>query len=132
MEQDDRAENALGAARQTAETLVFDLARDLRTRPGMPADLVDDILARVQALQRQLGMTGSTVELYRLEAASLYMLSQSSEQKGDIAAALAAVQRSLAILELLATQHPDQRLVQRDLAVSLNQQLSTSFRLRGQ
>src|SRR4029077_9121577 len=69
--QRERAVNALGAARQTAETLVFDLARDLRTRPGMPVELVDDILERVQKLQGQLGSTGSTVELYRLEAVSL-------------------------------------------------------------
>ena len=116
-----RAENALGAARKTAETLVFDLAQDLGNRPGMPIDLVNDILERVQALQRQLGSTGSTVELYRLEAVSLYNLSESYRKQGNRQAALAAIKRSIAILEPLAKQHPDHRLVQRDLAISLNQ-----------
>src|SRR6185295_14611677 len=88
--QRNRAENALGAARNTAETLVFDLARDLRNRPGMPAELVNDILQRVQKLQDQLGRSGSSAELSRLEAVSFYMLSQRHEAEGDKAAALDA------------------------------------------
>ncbi len=120
-----RAVDALGAARKTAEpkreTLVFDLARELRNRPGMPVDLVNDILERVQTLQRQLGSAGSTVELLRLEAASLTELSDSYQRQGNRAAALEAIRRAVAILEAISKQHPDQRLVQRDLAVGLNQ-----------
>jgi tetratricopeptide (TPR) repeat protein len=116
-----RAVDALGAARKTAETLVFDLARELRNRPGMPVDLVNDILERVQTLQRQLGSAGSTVELLRLEAVSLAELSDSYQRQGNGAAALQAAQRAVAILETIAKQHPDQRLVERSLAVALNQ-----------
>jgi tetratricopeptide (TPR) repeat protein len=116
-----RAVDALGAARKTAETLVFDIARELRNRPGMPVDLVNDILERVQTLQRQLGSAGSTVELLRLEAVSLTELSDSYQRQGNSAAALQAAQRAVAILETIAKQHPDQRLLERSLAVALNQ-----------
>ena len=39
-----RAEQNFGAAEQAVSTLVFDLAQKLRTRIGMPADMVRDIL----------------------------------------------------------------------------------------
>ena len=41
-EQRDRAERSLAAATQTANTLVFDLAREFRDRAGMPVDGAPD------------------------------------------------------------------------------------------
>ena len=57
-EQRDRAERSLAAATQTANSLVFDLAREFRDRAGMPADLVRRILDRARGLQRQLAEFG--------------------------------------------------------------------------
>jgi tetratricopeptide (TPR) repeat protein len=116
-----RAETALTAATGTAETLVFDLAREFRNRPGMPVDLVNNILGRVQALQRELARSGSTADLRRLEAVSLYEQSDSFLDQGDRAAALDAAERALAILEALAKEFPDRRMLRRELAISLNQ-----------
>ena len=102
-----RAENALGAARKTAETLVFDLAQDLGNRPGMPIDLVNDILERVQALQRQLGST--RIDGRRFTGSKPYRSTTcriSYRKQGNRQAALAAIKRSIAILEPLAKQHP--------------------------
>jgi hypothetical protein len=53
-----RAEAALTAAAKTADTLIFDLAQDLRNRTGMPLELVRLVLERVQNLQRQLVQAG--------------------------------------------------------------------------
>ena len=52
--QRDRAERALSAATQTANTLVIDLANEFRDRTGMPSDLVRRILDRARGLQQQL------------------------------------------------------------------------------
>ena len=57
-EQRDRAERTLEAATQTANSLVFDLAQQLRDRAGMPADLVRNILDRARKLQSQLARIG--------------------------------------------------------------------------
>ncbi len=107
--------------RRLPNSLVFDLARELRNRPGMPVELVNEILRRVQALQRQLGSAGSTPELLRLEAVSLAELSDSYQWQGNTAAAIAAARHAVAILEAIAKQHPNQRLAERSLAVALNQ-----------
>src|SRR6185503_5390867 len=53
-QQRDRAERSLAAARETANTLIIDLAREFQNRTGMPRDLVRRILERAHALHRQL------------------------------------------------------------------------------
>jgi tetratricopeptide (TPR) repeat protein/energy-coupling factor transporter ATP-binding protein EcfA2 len=119
--QRQRAQTALNAASSTAETLVFDLARDFKNRPGMPLDLVNSILERVQGLQAQLAASGSTPDLRRLESVSLNELSDAYLSQGDHAKALAAVERSLAIIEALVAELPHVPLLRRDLAITLNQ-----------
>ena len=109
-----RAENALNAAGSTADTLVFDLAREFRNRPGMPADLTNTILERVVALQRQLAGSGSTADLRRLEAVALNELSEYYLSQGNIAGAREATEHSLAIMQALAKEYPDKSLVQRE------------------
>src|SRR3954469_9045277 len=97
-----RAEAALTAAAKTADTLIFDLAQDLRNRTGMPLDLVRLILERVQNLQRQIVQAGDrTPELISLEAAALDELASLYLDQGDPAAALAVSERARDILQKL-------------------------------
>ena len=119
--QRERAQTALTAATNTAETLVFDLAREFKSRPGMPVDLVNNILERVQGLQRQLAGAGTTADLRRLESVSLNELSDAFLSQGNRPAALDAAQRSLAIMQALVKEFPQLPLLQRDLAITLNQ-----------
>ncbi len=99
-EQRDRAERTLAAATETANTLVFDLAREFRDRAGMPRDLVRRILDRAHALQRQLAESGETTpELRRSEAVTLVELVSTLLALGDTKAALEAAQRALKIME---------------------------------
>ena len=116
----EHAQTALTAATNTAETLVFDLAREFKSRPGMPVDLVNNILERVQGLQRQLAGAGTTADLRRLEAVSLNELSDAYLSQGNRPAALDAAQRSLAIMEALVKEFPQLPLLQRGLAITLN------------
>ena len=62
-EQRDRAERSLAIATDTANTLVFDLAQELRDRAGMPIALVRKILDRAEALQRQLADSRETTPI---------------------------------------------------------------------
>jgi tetratricopeptide (TPR) repeat protein/energy-coupling factor transporter ATP-binding protein EcfA2 len=116
-----RAEAALTAAAKTADTLVFDLAQDLRNRTGMPLDLVRLILERLQNLQRQLAQTGErTPELISLEAAALDELAALYLDQGDPAAALAISERARDILQALADALPNFPRLKRDTAIAWN------------
>jgi len=120
-QQRDRAENVLAAAMGTANTLVFDLAWELRDRAGMPLDLTRRILNRAQELQRQLADSGETAPaLRRGEAIALSNLVLTLLALGDTTEALAAGQRGRAILEDLASIEPDNTMWQRDRLVNHN------------
>jgi tetratricopeptide (TPR) repeat protein len=115
------AETALAAAAKTADTLIFDLAQDLRNRTGMPLDLVRLILERVQNLQRQLVQAGDrTPELISLEAAALDELASLYLDQGDPAAALAVSERARDILLKLIEALPDFLWIRRDAAMAWN------------
>lgn len=116
-----RAEAALTAAAKTADTLIFDLAQDLRNRTGMPLDLVRLILERVQNLQRQLVQAGDrTPELISLEAAALDELASLYLDQGDPAAALAVSERARDILQKLIEALPNFLWIRRDAAIAWN------------
>jgi len=116
-----RAEAALTAAAKTADTLIFDLAQDLRNRTGMPLDLVRLILERVQNLQRQLVQAGDrTPELISLEAAALDELASLYLDQGDPAAALAVSERARDILQKLIEALPNYLWIKRDAAIAWN------------
>jgi hypothetical protein len=114
-----RAEAALTAAAKTADTLIFDLAQDLRNRTGMPLDLVRLILERVQNLQRQLVQAGDrTPELISLEAAALDELASLYLDQGDPATALAVSERARDILLALIEALPKYLWIRRDAAIA--------------
>jgi tetratricopeptide (TPR) repeat protein/energy-coupling factor transporter ATP-binding protein EcfA2 len=116
-----RAETTLMAAMQTTDTLIFDLAQEFRRRTGMPVDLIRLILERVQRLQRQLTQAGErSLDLLRLESATLDELSSLYLDQGDINAALQAAERARAILQAMAKADPDNVALQRNLMVALN------------
>ncbi len=120
-EQRDRAERTLEAATQTANSLVFDLAQQLRDRAGMPADLVRNILDRARKLQSQLTESGETSpELRRSEAAALIGLADTLYSLGDSKSALEAASRAREILEGLTAIDPANEEWQRWLSVSDN------------
>lgn len=126
-QQRERAERALTVATGTANSLVFDLAWELRDRTGMPRDLSGRILTHAQNLQRQLADSGENSPLLRRsEAIALSSLSMTYVALGDAEAALAAAQRAgtifeeIAPIEKLAGIAPRDGLLQRDMAVNHN------------
>src|SRR5262249_27709656 len=120
IEQRDRAERTLAAATKTANSLVFELAHEVRGRVGMPADLVRRILERAQGLQRQLTEAGeTTLELRHSEAAALIDLVDIFLALGDTKAALAAAERARSVLANLVVSESNNALLQRNLSVAL-------------
>jgi tetratricopeptide (TPR) repeat protein len=120
-DQRDRAERTLNTATKTANSLVFDLAREFRNRAGMPLDLVRKILGRAQELQQQLRESGETApELRQSEAIGLLDLVDALLPLGDTKGALAAAERSRAIWDDLAAFDPANEVVQRNLSISHN------------
>ena len=117
-----KAENALNAAAVTADHLVYDLAIELRNQPGMPVELVLNILGRAETMQRQLAQANATTPtLQHLEATSLEELSHTLINQGAIAGARGMAERAVAIEEDLLKADPANPKYQRELAVALNE-----------
>jgi tetratricopeptide (TPR) repeat protein len=115
-----RAQIALRAATETAETLVYDLAREFENRPGMPVALKREILERVQTLQRYLAQAGTTADLRRLEAISLMELSTTHREQRRQGESVAAAEHALAIITALIKEFPQLARLRRDHAIILN------------
>jgi tetratricopeptide (TPR) repeat protein len=114
-----RAEDTLAAATQTANSLVFDLARRFRESVGVPANLIKDILSRAFALQDQLIKSGQMIpELKRSEAATLAEIADVLLAIGDTAGARTAAEQSLQIATDLVAGDPTNTHWRRDLSVS--------------
>jgi tetratricopeptide (TPR) repeat protein len=122
-----RAESALLAATQAANTLVFDLAKHFRDRIGMPVDLVREILDRAKTLQEQLMQSGETAAALRFSAAqALNQLVLTLLEQGDarvrthIAATLGIAERYRAIMLELVREDSANPEWQHELSLSLN------------
>jgi tetratricopeptide (TPR) repeat protein len=121
LEQRQRAEQAIAAATDTANGLVFDLARRLRHAMGVPAALIKDILYRARALQQQLAQPGQvTPELQLSAAAALSESANTLLTIGDTAGALIAANQAREILESLLATNPSTTDWQRELSVSFD------------
>jgi tetratricopeptide (TPR) repeat protein len=106
--QRDRAENTLAAATQTTNGLVYDLAQEFRHKTGMPIGFVRRILDRAQDLQKTLAESGQTTRALRLsEASALKELVLVFLAQGDTNAAIAAADRSHAIIQSLVPDGPN-------------------------
>ena len=99
--QRNRAERTLAQATETANGLVFDLARRFRDS-GLPAELVKEILDRARDLQEQLVGGGQvTAALRHSEGAALLETVTTLLRIGDTTAALSAADRARLIFESL-------------------------------
>jgi tetratricopeptide (TPR) repeat protein len=112
------AVEALNAATQTSNSLIYDLAARFRTQMGVPAALVKDILGRAQKLQQQLTASGQTSpDLQHSEASALSEAALTLLDIGDSSGAFDAVDRSRQILEGLLAKDPRDSGLQLDLSV---------------
>jgi tetratricopeptide (TPR) repeat protein len=116
-----KAENALTAATGTADRLVFDMALELRNRPGMPVDTVVRILGGMQAMQDELlHAANDSPELRRHQAIALGELATTLSAQGALATARNDAERAVAIMANLVKLDPANTQYQRELAVNIN------------
>jgi hypothetical protein len=111
-----QADDALQAARGTANTLVVNLAAGLRDKVGMPVTLVRAILQPALGLQERLLASGGADPALRLdESHALALMTSTLLRIGDTAEALRAAERSRAIAENLLRRHPEDARAQAQL-----------------
>ncbi len=114
-----RAEHSLALATQTADALIFDIVQKIRNAAGVPTATIEGILDSTRKLQEQLSAYGeNSPGLRRSQAAAEMERSNTLLAAGDRRGALAAAQRSRAILEALLKSAPASTDYQRELSVS--------------
>jgi tetratricopeptide (TPR) repeat protein len=115
-----RAENALQVARGTANTLVTDLASELRNKVGMPAGLIRSILDPALALQERLvASAGPDVALRADQSHALALMSTTLLRIGDTREAVSTATRSREIAQELRHAEPDNARLKAQLFESL-------------
>ena len=118
--QRNRAEQALAAATNTANGLVFDLAQRFKNSIGIPATLVKDILDRARGLQEQLISSGQvSPDLKRSEGKSLLETVDTLLAVGETTGALAAARQATQIFTILLAESPNNADYLRELSVAL-------------
>ncbi len=119
-QQRQRAEKTLATATGAANTLVFELARNLNNVVGVPASLVKTVLDRATKLQDDLSSAGETSRaLRRSQSVALNDTAATLLTIGDTEGALAKAQKSLEIARDLAKDKSNAQ-AQSDLGFSLN------------
>ena len=115
-----RATDALAAATETANALIFNLAQKFR-QSGLPNATVREILEEARKLQDRLD-TGDNqnAALERSRAAALVELGQSLAEFGAPDEARQLYEESLEIFKRLAEREPENTEAHRDLSLSLN------------
>jgi tetratricopeptide (TPR) repeat protein len=115
-----RADDALQAARGTANTLVTDLADGLRDKVGMPVTLVRSILEPALALQEHLISSGGASPALRSDQShALARMTETLVRIGDTQGALKTATRSRDIAEELQRADPDNPAQRSQLSESL-------------
>ncbi|MCA3586261.1 MAG: TIR domain-containing protein, partial [Methylocystis sp.] len=126
-----RAETGFAAARDTASSLVFDLAQGLRNREGMPTALVRDMLDRAgRALDALLARTPDDPATLRLRGAAYTEFATTFATLGDTARQREAAQQAVGIFGRLAERDPGNTQWQRDLSVS-HERIGTVLEAQG-
>ena len=106
-------------AKKTAESLVFNIAQELRNVEGMRAESVRKILDTARKTFEQLAASApDDPELQRDRAVALNEFGYTYEVLGNLREALRAYRDGLAIAERLAKSDPANTGWQRDLSVS--------------
>ncbi len=115
------AQRSLTTATSTANTLIFDLAREFRDVAGMPASLVTSIFDRALSLQDDLIASGQTsTDLLSSQASGLSAASQALITVGQTGRASTSALRSTAIWRDLLKPRPLDPSLRRSLSVALN------------
>jgi tetratricopeptide (TPR) repeat protein len=115
-----RADDALQAARGTANTLVTDLAGGLRDKVGMPITLVRGILQPALALQDRLISTAGVSPALRADQShALAEMSDTLLRIGDTQEALKTAARSRDIADMLLRASPKDPNLRSHLSESL-------------
>lgn len=113
------ADQNFAAAKQAADSLVFEIARDLREVEGMRTETVRKILGRAEVTYDKLVQsTNKTSGILRGQAAMLNELSKTYESQGDAAKQLETALASKAIIERLAYANPDAPTAKSDFSAS--------------
>ncbi len=121
IENEARAVRNFEIARQTVDSVVFDVSQGLREVEGMRTDTVRTILGSVEeAVSRLSDAAADDTDILRSRGAMLDEFGDTYAATGDRASALAAYQQSLDIARRLAAADPDSTLYQRDVAVALS------------
>jgi tetratricopeptide (TPR) repeat protein len=117
--QRDRAEKTLALATDTANRLVLDLAQELRNDSSASAPLIENILSRASKLHEQLISGGANSNDQRRSlSVALNQVVDTYIVIDDTKDALAAAQRSVALMEALSDSNPSEAGWRRDLSVS--------------
>jgi tetratricopeptide (TPR) repeat protein len=125
--QRDRAERTLTLATETANGLILNLAQKFKDVAGVPAAVVENILAGAIKLQDQLISGGEiSPELRWNQADGLNEAANTLLSLGDTDAAVAAAQKSHSIMQGLLAAEPGNAAWQATLAVS-DHQLGEAF-----
>jgi tetratricopeptide (TPR) repeat protein len=117
--QSARAARAVSEAVGTANGLIFEIVQRFRNFTGVPASTIEAILDQALKLQDSLLGTGETdPDLRRSQSAALDEAADTLLSLGDTAKALAAAQKSLAIMQALVGLQPGNAGWQDDLSLS--------------
>jgi tetratricopeptide (TPR) repeat protein len=119
--QRDLVRDNFSIAKQAADDMVFNLARDLRDVAGMRIESVRKILDAAQALMNRLAKAApDDLDLQRSRSSMLNELVDTYLPLGDLTRAITAANESLAITRKLTAADPGNAGWQRDVGVSLN------------
>ncbi len=115
-----RAEKNFAAAKDTVNSLIFDIAQGLRHVEGIRVESLDKILGQVRATVDRLASTApDNDELLRSQAAMLDEFATTYLAAGNLAQALQSANDSLSIARRLAVSDEADLKRQRDVSVSL-------------
>lgn len=117
---EDRAQRNYLTARNTVDTIVFDVAQGLRKVEGVRIESIRTILQEVQKAVDELAQsTPNEAGLFRSRATMMMLFGDVYMSAGDGPAGLKAYEESLAATRILAAEYPGDLDPQRDLLVSL-------------
>jgi tetratricopeptide (TPR) repeat protein len=116
-----RAERNFGAAKETVDSVIFDLVDGLKNIEGMRVETVRRLLERSEAAIRQLASRTENDPAVRRSQAVMYQLfSDTYLRLGATPLAADYARRALALTRALAAEAPANLEWQRDVPVSLN------------
>ena len=115
-----RAELNFSAAKETVDSVIFDLAQGLRDVEGMRVETVRRILGRAEAaVTKLMSRTGNDPNVRTSQAAMFSLFGDAYLRLGDTQLAADYAQKSLDVGRELVVSNPDNTVMQNNLAQSL-------------